>query len=115
MDATSRATLVHVQLGNGEQLWFQASIAAAQEFVSLFHSYRDVAVPVRKSSAVSLRTVQVTDTVQVADGATQEHLVEASQAPEPSRGLFDADDDEYSTSNVATGAGAGANSSQLFD
>ena len=62
VEVTQRATQLHVALSNGEHLWFQASIAAAAEFVALFRCYRDVAVPIRKAEgSITLRTVAVTD------------------------------------------------------
>ena len=67
--ATARATCVHVELSDGGHLWFQASITAAQEFVSVFTSYREVAVPHEKGGSVTLRTVQVSDGADVAHSA----------------------------------------------
>jgi hypothetical protein len=59
-DVEVELTRVHIALNNGENLWFQASIAAAQEIATLIQCYR-AGIPRKKSNLSQLRTVQLED------------------------------------------------------
>ena len=89
---------MHVSLSSGEDLWFQASIAAAQEFVSLIECYR-ASIPRKKTATAELRTVNIVQpddpseeigSVQ-ADTTALETVVVRKEPRVEGGGLFDDD------------------------
>ena len=80
-DVEADKTRIHVGLNNGEHLWFQGSIAAAEEVVALIEQYR-VNIPRKRKTGGQLRTVSVPDAEP--DEATDEDGAGNTQsAPAP--------------------------------